>query len=183
MRMLGRGIVLICAASAVSACSVSPGSADAEAGDTTAERATTPSMASPVRNIAPDEARTIPVNVQGVAEVGVTVRVKGIELGTDATVLDISASYGGTFTNDVNLAGSDTYLLDENSQKLMLKPPQGNSDLTITKGQTMDGRLVFLGALSPDAKQVTLVFNDNNDGDSIIDPGLTIVIPLTGTAP
>ena len=166
----------------VSACSVSSTPEAADTGAETSSQSAAASTSGQTSSAAPTEARTIPVNVQVVAAVGVTVRVKGIELGTDATMLDISASYGGTITNDVNLAGSSTYLLDENSQKLMLKPPQGNSDLTITRGQTMEGKLVFLGSVSPSAKQVTLVFNDNNDGDSIIDPGLTIVIPLAGTA-
>ena len=126
----------------------------------------------------PVEARSISVNVQGAAPVGVTVRVKNVELGTDATMLDVSASYGGTTTNDVSLAGSATYLLDEQGNRLMLKPPQDNPSLRVIKGQTMEGRLVFLGAVPAGAKSVKLVFNDNNDGNSIIDPGLTITLPL-----
>lgn len=127
----------------------------------------------------PSEGRVVPVNVQGTAAVGATVRVKSVELAPDATLLTLSASYGGTTTNSVNLAGSSTYLMDEQGNKLMLKPPQDNPDLKIVKGQMMDGKLVFLGAVPSGAKTIRLVFNDNNDGDSIIDPGLTIQIPLT----
>lgn len=129
---------------------------------------------------APTEARTITANVQGTAPVGATVRVKTVELGTDATLLNVSASYGGTTTRDINLAGSPTYLLDEQGNKFMLKPPQNNPDLRIAKGEMMDGQLVFLGAVPPGTKMLKLVFNDGNDGDSIIDPGLTIQIPLDG---
>ncbi|AYJ84604.1 hypothetical protein D3Y57_00395 (plasmid) [Sphingomonas paeninsulae] len=120
--------------------------------------------------------------MQGTAPVGVTVRVKNIEVGTDATILDVSASYGGTASSDVTLAGSPTYLLDEQGNRLMLKPPQDDRDLRITKGQTMDGKLVFLGAVAEGTKAVKLVFNDNNDGNSIIDPGLTIALPLDDAA-
>lgn len=129
---------------------------------------------------APATARTVAVNVQGVAPVGVTVRVKGMELGIDATVLDVSASYGGTTSSDVTLAGSATYLVDDQGNRLMLKAPLDNKDLRITKGQTMDGKLVFLGAVPANAKSLKLVFNDNNDGNSIVDPGLTIALPLDG---
>lgn len=128
----------------------------------------------------PTESRSVAVNVQGTAAIGATVRVKSVELGTDATLVSISASYGGTMTRDIKLAGSATYLMDEQGNKLMLKPPQDNPDLLIAKGQMMDGQLVFLGAVPPGTKTVKLVFNDNNDGDSIIDPGLTIAVPLDG---
>ena len=127
----------------------------------------------------PAQGRTIAVNVQGTAPVGVTMRVKDVELGTDATVLNVSASYGGTISDDVALAGSQTYLLDEQGNKFMLKPPQGNADLTIRVGQMMEGKLVFLGAVSPETKVLRLVINDGNDGNSIVDPGLTIQIPLS----
>ncbi|KQO08972.1 hypothetical protein C8J44_0013 [Sphingomonas sp. PP-CE-3A-406] len=134
----------------------------------------------PVSSI-PADPRTIAVNVQGVAPVGVTLRVKSVELGTDATTLDVSASYGGTITNSLELAGNGTYLLAANGDRLMLKPPQDNQSLRITRGQTMDGKLVFLGAVAPDTKSIKLVVNDNNDGNSIISPGLTMTIPLDGT--
>ncbi|MBJ6122706.1 hypothetical protein [Sphingomonas mollis] len=139
------------------------------------------SAAAPVASI-PADPRTIAVNVQGAAPVGVTLRVKSVELGTDATTLDVSASYGGTITNSLELAGNGTYLLAANGDRLMLKPPQDNQSLRITRGQTMDGKLVFLGAVAPNAKSIKLVVNDNNDGNSIISPGLTMVIPLDGTA-
>lgn len=140
----------------------------------------TEGASAPASTATPTESRSVAVNVQGTAAVGATVRVKSIELGTDATLVTVSASYGGTTTNDINLAGSPTYLLDEQGNRLMLKPPQDNPDLRIDKGQMMDGQLVFLGAVAPGTKVLKLVFNDNNDGDSIIDPGLTISIPLGG---
>ena len=34
-----------------------------------------------------------------------------------------------------------------NGQKLRLKPPEGNLYMTIAKGDTMNGRLVFMGAV------------------------------------
>jgi hypothetical protein len=150
--------------------------------DGTATGTTPPVTTTTAPATIPVEPRAIPVNVQGVAPVGVTLRVKNVELGTDATVLDVSASYGGTMTNNVELAGSPTYLLNEQGEKLMLKPPQDNRNLNIVRGETMDGKLVFLGAIAPGTKSVKLVVNDGNDGNSIIAPGLTIAIPLDGPA-
>lgn len=175
--------LMIGSAIALAACSAPKSNQTTESEATTTSADAAPSVASTPAASIPASARTVAVNVQGVAAVGATVRVKSMELGTDATVLDVSASYGGTTTNDVNLAGSPTYLLDDQGNKLMLKPPQDNPELRITKGQTMDGKLVFLGAVSPAAKSLKLVFNDNQPGDSIIDPGLTIALPLGGAKP
>jgi hypothetical protein len=147
-----------------------------------APAAKTESAPAPVAPSIPSDPRTIAVNVQGVAPVGVTFRVKSVELGTDATTLDVSASYGGTMTNSVELAGNGTYLMNEKGDRLMLKPPQDNQSLQITRGQTMDGKLVFLGAVAPGTKAIKLVINDNNDGNSIISPGLTLSIPLDGAS-
>ncbi len=129
-------------------------------------------------NTAPPEGRVIPVNAQGVAPVGLTVRVKSVELGADATILDVSASYGGTMSGDVDLAFSETFIRDEQGNKLMLKRISGNKDLKIRAGDQMDGRLVFLGAVSPTAKSIELVLNDGNDGSAITGPGLNLPIPL-----
>ncbi|WP_428630316.1 hypothetical protein [Sphingopyxis sp.] len=142
-------------------------------------------MASTVagEQITADKTRTITLNTQGVAPIGLTVRLKGIELGTDATVLQVSASYGGTETNNVPLASEATYLRDEHGNKLMLKPPQDNPRLDIIRGEQLDGQLVFLGSVPPDTKQLTLVINDNNPGDSTLAPGLAIPFSLESAEP
>ena len=167
---------------AIAACSAS-NAPNAENDDASVGAASNRSAASAPGVVSlPRKGRTVAVNVQGVAPAGVTVRVLSVELGTDATVLDVSASYGGTITNDITLAGAATYLLDEQGNRLMLKPPQDNQYLRIVKGQTMQGKLVLLGAVSENAKSVKLVFNDNNDGNNLVDPGLTIPLPLESAA-
>ena len=148
---------------------------------TTAESGRDATSAAPARtatDTGAPEGRIIPVNAQGVAPVGLTVRVKSVELGADATILDVSASYGGTMSGDVDLAFSETFIRDEQGNKLMLKRISGNKDLKIRAGDQMDGRLVFLGAVSPTAKSIELVLNDGNDGSAITGPGLNIPIPL-----
>lgn len=172
-RWLGAGLFIV----SMAACSSpsGPSTDDREADDQAGVPAT---VAQGDRPLVADKARTIALDTQGVAAIGLTVRVKGIELGTDATILNVSASYGGTETNNVPLASDPTYLLDEQGNKLMLKPPSENPRLNILRGQQMDGQLVFLGAAPRDAKRLTLVFNNNNPGDSVIAPGLSIPLEL-----
>ena len=116
--------------------------------------------------------------MQGVASAGLTVRVKNIELGEDATVLTVSASFGSRETNFTNLAETVTYLADPAGNRLMLRPPEDNRYLRIVSGDTMEGKLVFLGAVPPGTPQLRLVFNEGNTPDNTAGPGLSITLPL-----
>jgi len=127
----------------------------------------------------PRQTRTVPVDIQGVTDVGATVRVKNVDLAEDATIIDVSISFGGDRTNNVQMASSETYVELPNGQRLMLKPPEGNPNMNIVKGDTMNGRLVFMGAVPRDAQQISLVFNEGSSSDSIIGPFLRLTIPLT----
>lgn len=124
--------------------------------------------------------RKLTVGVQGVAPAGVTVRVKGVEIGGDATVLDVSISFANRITDTTMLALADTYLQDESGAKLHIKRPDSNRDLTIREGETLNGQLVFMGSVPTSAKQLKLVFNDGNKGDNIVAPGLAFDLPLQG---
>ncbi|RYD77546.1 MAG: hypothetical protein EOP84_15395 [Verrucomicrobiaceae bacterium] len=154
----------------------SGGNTDEQASEGVAAVTDAPAQSAQVT--ADEKGRIIPVSAQGVAEVGLTVRVKSVELGADATILDISASYGGTASSDVDLAFSQTFIRDEQGNKLMLKRIADNRDLKIRAGEQMDGRLVFLGAVPTSAKSITLVLNEGNEGSAITGPGLNITINL-----
>lgn len=134
--------------------------------------------AAPAPAPAPAAARELPLSVQGVASAGLTVRVKAIELGPDATVLTVSASFASQLTNWTQMASGDTYLQDADGNKLMLKRVEDNRYLKIKNGDTMEGRLVFLGAVPPSATQVKLVLNEGSPQDDPNSPGLTIDLPL-----
>jgi len=140
--------------------------------------ATAPAAPAPAPAPAPAAARELPLSVQGVASAGLTVRVKGIELGPDATVLTVSASFASQLTNWTQMASGDTYLQDADGNKLMLKRVEDNRYLKIKNGDTMEGRLVFLGAVPPSATQVKLVLNEGSPQDDPNSPGLTIDLPL-----
>jgi len=124
--------------------------------------------------------RKLPVSIQGVAAAGVTVRVKAVEIGADATVLDVSISFANRITDTTMLALADTYLQDESGARLHIKRPDNNRDMTVREGETLDGQLVFMGAVSPSARKLKLVFNEGNQGDNIVAPGLVVDIPLQG---
>ena len=122
----------------------------------------------------------VPLQVQGVAAAGVTVRVKAVEMGADATVLDVSISFANRITDSTMLALADTYLQDEGGARLHIKRPDSNRDLTIREGQTLDGQLVFMGAVAPTARKLKLVFNEGHEGDNLVAPGLVVDLPLQG---
>lgn len=130
----------------------------------------------------PRQTRTVPVDIQGVTEVGATVRVKNVDLAEDATIVDVSISFASQMTNNVQMASTATYIELPNRQKLMLKPPEGNPNMNIVNGDTMNGKLVFMGAVPRNAQQISLVFNEGSSSDSIIGPFLRLDIPLTAEA-
>lgn len=136
-----------------------------------------PAPAAPAAAAAP---RKQTLAIQGVAPAGVTVRVKGVEMGADATVLDVSISFANRITDTTMLALADTYLQDESGARLHIKRPDNNRDITIREGETLDGQLVFMGAVPPAARKLKLVFNDGNQGDNIVAPGMVIDLPLQG---
>ncbi|UCV00419.1 hypothetical protein [Acidovorax radicis] len=162
------------AAGAMPAAAPPPAAAPAAVG-------TAPAGAAPVAAAATAAApRKVALSIQGVAPAGVTVRVKGVEIGGDATVLDVSISFANRITDTTMLALADTYLQDESGARLHIKRPDNNRDMTIREGETLDGQLVFMGAVAPSARKLKLVFNDGNQGDNIVAPGLVIDLPLQG---
>ena len=122
--------------------------------------------------------RQVPLQVQGTAGPGLSVRVKSVDMGDDATRVAVSASYSSRISSYTKLASMDTFLEDEAGNRFMLKRPADNPDLKIVSGDTMEGTLVFLGAIAPGTKQVTLVFNQGMLPDNSIGPGLTMKLPL-----
>ncbi|WP_313295192.1 hypothetical protein, partial [Diaphorobacter sp.] len=127
---------------------------------------------------APAAPKTVPLSVQGVAPAGATVRVKAVEIGADATVLDVSISFANRITDSTMMALADTFIEDESGARLQIKRPDNNRDITIREGETLDGKLVFMGAVSPSARKLKLMFNEGNEGDNIVAPGLAMELPL-----
>lgn len=146
----------------------------------TAPSVSTSALASTASTASTKVPQRVPLQVQGVAAAGVTVRVKAVEIGADATVLDVSISFANRITDSTMLALADTYLQDEGGARLHIKRPDSNRDLTIREGQTLDGQLVFMGAVAPTARKLKLVFNEGHEGDNLVAPGLVVDLPLQG---
>ena len=157
-----------------------PAPAPAAAPPAPAPAAAPAAQPAPVAPAAAAAPRRQTLAIQGVAPAGVTVRVKGVEMGADATVLDVSISFANRITDTTMLALADTYLQDESGARLHIKRPDNNRDITLREGETLDGQLVFMGAVAPSARKLKLVFNDGNQGDNIVAPGLVIDLPLQG---
>ncbi|PRH85443.1 hypothetical protein C5L14_20860 [Labrys okinawensis] len=132
----------------------------------------TPSMAEEAARVAYQG------SVQTSIPAGVTVIVKKITVGEDATVVSLVASFDSRQTNRVNLNDINAFLDIGGDQKLSLRQPEDNPYLIIQNGQSMDGELVFPGRLPADAGEVRLVFNNGNAGDDLNAPGLTLKIPV-----
>ena len=154
--------------------------ASAASAASTAPSASTSALASTASTASTKVPQRVPLQVQGVAAAGVTVRVKAVEMGADATVLDVSISFANRITDTTMLALADTYLQDESGARLHIKRPDNNRDITIREGETLDGQLVFMGAVAPSARKLKLVFNEGNQGDNIVAPGLVVDLPLQG---
>lgn len=154
--------------------------ASAASAASTAPSVSTSALASTASTASTKVPQRVPLQVQGVAAAGVTVRVKAVEIGADATVLDVSISFANRITDTTMLALADTYLQDESGARLHIKRPDNNRDITIREGETLDGQLVFMGAVAPSARKLKLVFNEGNQGDNIVAPGLVVDLPLQG---
>lgn len=122
--------------------------------------------------------RIVAVDAQAVSPLGLTVRVKQVELAPDATVLSVSLSLGGDKTIFTSLSAGDTYLRDEAGNKILIKAPADNPHLRVRKGETLEGQLVFMGALPASTRQVEWVINDGHAPDDDSGPGLKLNLPL-----
>jgi hypothetical protein len=130
--------------------------------------------------VTPGQKLKIPASVQATAEIGVVVRVKEIVVGEDVTRVTVSASYSGRFdVLRLAWAHSPTYLEDADGQRFPLQRPDDNPWLDIENNKTMQGELVFIGRISAQSRQVRLVFNEGNEGDTHLGPGLSLTIPLS----
>lgn len=167
-------------AGAASPATLPASAASAASAASTVPSVSTSALASTASTASTKVPQRVPLQVQGVAAAGVTVRVKAVEMGADATVLDVSISFADRITDSTMLALADTYLQDEGGARLHIKRPDSNRDLTIREGQTLDGQLVFMGAVAPSARKLKLVFNEGNQGDNIVAPGLVVDLPLQG---
>ena len=187
LHTLAVGATVAAACTMLAACSDKPNTAapaqtDAVSTQQAASAGTTQppvAEAAPATPVAPEAGRKVAVNAQASSPMGLTVRVKQIELAADATILTVSISLGGDQTIFTSLVDANTYLLDEAGNRLMPKLPEDNRFLRVRKGETLEGELVFMGALPANARQVELVINEGNAPDNTSGPGLKLSLPIS----
>ena len=168
LHTLALGATVAAACTLLAACSDKPNTAapaqtDAVSTQQAASAGTTQppvAEAAPATPVAPEAGRKVAVNAQASSPMGLTVRVKQVELAADATILTVSISLGGDQTIFTSLVDANTYLLDEAGNRLMPKLPEDNRFLRVRKGETLEGELVFMGALPANARQVEWVINE-----------------------
>ena len=187
LHTLALGATVAAACTLLAACSDKPNTAapaqtDAVSTQQAASAGTTQppvAEAAPATPVAPEAGRKVAVNAQASSPMGLTVRVKQVELAADATILTVSISLGGDQTIFTSLVDANTYLLDEAGNRLMPKLPEDNRFLRVRKGETLEGELVFMGALPANARQVELVINEGNAPDNTSGPGLKLSLPIS----
>lgn len=113
--------------------------------------------------------------------VGLTVNVKAVTLGEDATTVRLLASFDSHRTNSVNMNdGENAYLAwgEGEQERLHLRQIADNKWMRIENGQTMEGDLVFPGVIPAGARRLKLVFNPGRSGGDITAPGVTVPLEL-----
>lgn len=110
---------------------------------------------------------------------GVTIQVKSVSVGEDATTVHLLASLDNSVTDEVELAFTEPPTLQwGDGQMLYMRAVPDNPNLELKNGQTLEGDLVFPGVLPADLTELRLVFNPGNEGSSIAGPGVTISLAL-----
>lgn len=128
------------------------------------------------------EQRSLPIQGGQVSTpVGLTVRVKAVTVGEDATTVHLMASFDSHRTNSINMNDAENAYLawgEAEDQRLSLRQVRDNRWLRIGNGQTMEGALVFPGLVPADATRLRLVFNPGRSGQDTNAPGVTIPLEL-----
>lgn len=118
---------------------------------------------------------------QASTPVGLTVQVKGITIGDDATKVHVLASFDSHKTNSVNMNDNENAYLswgEGQQDRLHMRQIADNRWMRIANGQTMEGELLFPGTLPADVTKVTLVFNPGRNGEDTNAPGITLPLEI-----
>lgn len=124
---------------------------------------------------------TIVSGGQASVPVGLTVQVKGLTVGSDATKIRLLASFDSHKTNFVNMNDQENAYLswgDGEQERLHMRQIADNKWMRVLNGKTMEGDLIFPGVIPANVTQVSLVFNPGNSGDDTSAPGVTIPLEL-----
>ncbi len=123
-----------------------------------------------------------PVGVQAPSVGGVVLDVLSVRSAGERSLVKVRVMNG--YNSDISLdpARLNTYLITDSGEKLMLIEPATNPDLSVPAGKTMDGDLVFQGAL-PSSGRAMLVINQHGrvDRESTSSPKFEVALTLDGS--
>jgi len=122
--------------------------------------------------------KKIPLSISKNTDIGASVRIKGIDISEDFVALDISLSFSHKMYDSASFAFRDVFIEDESGGRLFLRRLEDNEDLEVSNGETLNGKLVFMGQISASTNQIRLVFNDGGQKGSALFPAFSVNIPL-----
>ena len=109
------------------------------------------------------------LNLEQANDEGVSVRLVRAQFEANRIVVDLVVRNGSR--NPVALASSPytgMTLVDDTGASYNFVVPERNKALRVGPGRTYEGQVVFSGALSPEARALTLVTNAGADGDRYV---------------
>lgn len=106
---------------------------------------------------------------------GTVLRVTELTFFDDHMQVHVVVTNGNTRAVELNRFGR-TLLRDERGVVYRVSTPPENPDLEVQPGGKLDGNLVFLGRINPEAQRLTLVVNDGFDNGSEHTVGPTMVV-------
>jgi len=95
---------------------------------------------------------------------GLSMKLTAIAVAEDSISLEVVVTNGAKLDLSLNNA-DDLVLVDDKGARYTVSPPGDNRAVTVRRGTTLRGRLVFIGQLDPDASSLTLVANSTSQGD------------------
>lgn len=122
-----------------------------------------------------------PLDAQIAHPNGAVLQLVSVKAAGDRTLVNVRVLNGRDREITLNSGRENSYVLTDGGEKLFLVPPASNPTLAVPAGQTMDGALVFSGAL-PSSDRATLVLNESGsaDGQYSSSPRFQIAMPLDG---
>ena len=112
---------------------------------------------------------------------GSVLRVTGVRFAGDHIAVAMAFTNGADFEQELNQYSDNNFVLrDDLGNVYNVSPPANNGDVAVPAGQSIEGEFVFLGRLHPDARQLTMITNEDHGGDAdhSRDPKMTVQIPL-----
>lgn len=157
IRKAGAAIVLAAVLSACSGSETAEEPAPEQSRDNTSASAPVTTPDAEPQPALPTLPKAQTLDLQAAHPNGTTVRVSGVSFHDDHIQLDVTATNGGERTSALARHGNE--LVDDQNVRYKLSPPPSNQRLELAPGSSQQYKLVYLGRVSKEAQNLTLVTN------------------------